>query len=91
MAEIKNIAVVDDSEENRVAAANAIAEVLPSAHISMYSSATEFIRALGNNPTDEIDIVLSDMKMEDENAGQRVAAAAWSPNTPTHFWARKRL
>lgn len=83
MSEIRNIVIVDDREENRVAAAAGIVKVLPSANVRMYPSAAEFISSLGDNPTDDIDIVLSDMKMEDENAGRRVAIAAWSWNIPT--------
>ena len=83
MSKIKNIAVVDDRKANRVAAAKAIAKVLPSARVRLYSSAAEFIAALEETNVSEIDLVLSDMKMEDEKAGYLVAVAAWSWNIPT--------
>lgn len=77
----ENIAVVDDTAANREAAAKAIADIIPSATVHLFSSGSEIITALKNG-SPKIDLVLTDMKMENEIAGYRVAIESWSWNVP---------
>lgn len=81
MCMVKAIAVVDDMVQNRQAAISAINEKLPGVAVYQFSSATEFLAAL-NGLTSEIDLVLSDMNMEEEDSGYQVTCAAWSWGIP---------
>jgi hypothetical protein len=81
MNKIKIIAVVDDLAENRHAASIAIMETIPNVSVLCFVSAEEAITALKSNST-LIDFVLTDMKMEDDKAGFRVALEAWAWNIP---------
>lgn len=78
---VKNIAVVDDLTKNREGAVGAINEKLPGVVVHQFSSAREFLAAL-EGLVPKIDLVLSDMNMEDEDAGYRVVDAAWSWGIP---------
>lgn len=82
MFKIKSVAVVDDLAENRLAAQKAIVEVLPNAEVWLFSSAKDAIAVI-EAKSPEIDLVLSDLNMEDHLSGYRVACAAWSWNIPT--------
>ena len=81
MIMFENIAVADDSAANRDAAVKAIVDILPSATVHLFSSGGDIIAALKNG-SPKIDLVLTDMKMEDEMAGYRVAVESWSRNIP---------
>lgn len=76
-----SIAVVDDKVENLQAASAAIAEMFPSSQVHLFSSAAEIIAALKAQSI-EIDLVLTDLEMEDRHAGHRVAVEAWAWNIP---------
>ncbi len=81
MNKVRVIAVVDDLAENRHAATIAIMETLPNVSVLRFVSAEEAITVLKSNSS-LIDLVLTDMKMEDDQAGFRVALEAWAWNIP---------
>ena len=78
---VRVIAVVDDLVENRYAATIAVMETVPNVSVLCFKSAGEAIQALKSNAS-LIDLVLTDMKMEDEKAGYRVVHEAWAWNIP---------
>ncbi len=74
LEKIKIIAIVDDLEENRSAAQIAVQNIFPDAKVRIFSSEKEIISAMqvsGKIPN--IDLVLTDMSMEDKYSGVRVA------------------
>jgi CheY-like chemotaxis protein len=86
LKKIKVVAIADDMEENRSAAVSAAQEIFPDAEVRTYSAASEIISAMresGGIP--DIDLVLTDMNMEEELSGLKVAqecATWWIPCIP---------
>lgn len=80
LAGLKKISVVDDLQENRQAAAIALEKVFPTAEVLTYSSTAEIIIHLYSKP--DIDLIFSDMKMEEQNSGFKVACAALAWQVP---------
>jgi len=74
------LAIVDDLEENRLAAEKAVNEMYPEIEVRLYASATEFISALAKDRS--FDFVLSDMCMETKRSGYEVAVESWSWRIP---------
>ncbi len=80
MFNIRNFAVVDDAEENRNAAKQACTELYPQATIHQFSSGREFIKSLKNGL--DVDLVLSDMSMEERHSRYVVAIESWARGIP---------
>ena len=81
IAAIKEVAVVDDKEENLVAAKKALLELLPSVTVRTFNSAGEAVTELmflNYRPT----LVLTDLDVEEENVGFKVNMAAWGNGIP---------
>lgn len=78
---VKTILVVDDKAENRAAAREAIREIFPEKTVMEASSAQEAKEIIANR-ANEIDLVLSDMQMEEVLSGFYVAFEAWSRYIP---------
>lgn len=81
IATIKEVAVVDDKPENLTAARMALAECLPNAIVRTFSSAGQIIAELmflNYRPT----LVLTDLDIEEVNAGFKVNMAAWGNGVP---------
>lgn len=76
---VKKIAIVDDLEENRQAGLEAIKHTFPSVKVILFSSAAEISAILGQENTPDVDLVFTDMDMEEEFLGFQVAqqALAW--------------
>jgi CheY-like chemotaxis protein len=81
MSKVRVIAIVDDHVENRNAATIAVFETLLNVSVLRFESAEEAIAALRSHAS-LIDLVLTDMEMEDDQAGYRVAHEAWAWNIP---------
>lgn len=74
LEEIKVIAIVDDVEENRNAAQIAVKNIFPDTEVRIFSSEKEIISAMqASDEIPDIDLVLSDMRMEDRYSGVHVA------------------
>jgi len=73
---LKKIAVVDDLPENREAGAEALKEIFPSAEVVVYASAKEIITELKKGVSD-IDLIFTDMNMEEKDSGFKVATESW--------------
>lgn len=81
IAALKEIAVVDDKEENLAVAKVALAELLPDANIRTFSRAGAIVvelMFLGYRPT----LVLTDLDIEEPDAGFKVNMAAWGNGVP---------
>lgn len=81
MAGIKEIAVVDDKEENLEAARIALTGCFPNAKVRCFSSASSVVTELmffGYRPS----LVLTDLDIEEEGAGYKVNMAAWGHAIP---------
>lgn len=79
---VKKIAIVDDTPENLEAAVVAIAEFLPNVSIATFDSLKSFKKAVGKERPD-FDLVLSDLNMEEEKSGFKVACLCWAWGVPT--------
>jgi len=81
IAAIKEIAVVDDKSENLEAAKAALAILLPNTIVRTFNSASEIVMELmflNYRPT----LVLTDLDIEEEDAGFKVNLAAWGYGIP---------
>lgn len=80
LGKIKVIAIVDDLEENRSAAQIAVQNIFPDTEVRIFSSEKEIISAMqASNEIPYIDLVLTDMSMEEKYSGVHVAqeCATW--------------
>src|SRR3989344_4304392 len=78
---VKRVAVVDDQPKNLAAAKLALEMKLPGVAVTCFSSEAEIILAIKRGL--DVELIISDMKMEDKHSGYRVAVAGWSLNIPT--------
>ncbi len=81
IAAIKEVAVVDDKPENLAAAKVALAECLPNAVIRTFATAGEIVAELmflNYRPT----LVLTDLDIEEVDAGFKVNLSAWGNGVP---------
>lgn len=80
-AMVNTVLVVDDKAENRAAAKQAFLKIFPEKIVLEASSAQEAKEAIINHAS-EIDLVMSDMQMEETLSGFYVAFEAWSRYIP---------
>jgi CheY-like chemotaxis protein len=73
------VLVADDDEDTREGLSLAIQSSRADARVRACGSAAEALEALAQAP---YDLVITDVRMEDESAGWRVAAAAQKLGTP---------
>ena len=79
---ISTVLIVDDKPKNLLAAKEALQDIFPAIKTLEAASAVQAIEIIANQGT-EIDLVLSDMEMEELLSGFYVAFEAWSNYIPT--------
>jgi len=79
---IKSIAIVAYSREIRKVGAEALQEYFPSAKVSEYFSEKDIMSSLKNSCPSDIDLIFTDMSMEESLSGYYVALESWAWNIP---------